>query len=79
MLHPPQLAGLIIVSTHPPLHSVRFAGHEDEHTPAAQSGVGATQIVPHVPQLLGSELMSTQAPLQSVSPTWQLHAPLTQD
>jgi hypothetical protein len=76
--HPPQSWGLVVVSTHTPLHSVSPAV-EHVHLPLTQVAL-EPQATPHPPQLFGSVCSLTQAFPQFVVPPVQLrtHFPLEQ-
>lgn len=72
----PQLNVLELVSTQPPLQSVRLP-HPAEHIPVRHT-LGEVQVVPHFPQLEGSEAVSTQLVPQGVRPDEQTHFPALQ-
>jgi hypothetical protein len=63
--HPPQLAGLVVVSMHTPLQSVCPVGHW--HMLAAQI-LPPVQALPHAPQLALLDVVSTQPPVHAVRP-----------
>ncbi len=73
--HEPQSAGLLVVSTHVPEHSVGAADRQPdthEYVPPEfeQTGVAPVQALLHAPQLV-AVVRGTHAPLQSVYPAWQ--------
>jgi hypothetical protein len=61
----PQFCGSVLLSTHTPPHSVRFAGQT--HAPDTQV-CAPEQTLPHVPQLALFTAVSTQVVPHSVSP-----------
>jgi hypothetical protein len=77
VVHPPQCAGSVDVSTHDDPHFVAPPLHVSAHAPLLHTRP-AVQTVVHVPQCAGSVLVSTHdAPHFVVPPTHESeHAPL---
>ncbi len=64
----PQSSCADVVSTQPPLQSVRPVEHCATHAPLSHSGVPAPHALPHAPQFSGSAELSMQTPLQKLGP-----------
>jgi hypothetical protein len=63
VLHAPQLALSVLVSTHWPAHAVSPGRHVAAHLPAEQTSL-AEHVTPHPPQLPGSPTVGMHCPLQ---------------
>jgi hypothetical protein len=73
---PPQLAALVVVSTHDAPHLVSVP-QPAAHPPLAHTRPGS-QAIPHLPQFMASDEVSTQAEPQTDVPLGQAQAPATQ-